>query len=53
MGATWRWLVYDSQLRAVGPEKGVMHMAIGAVINAMWDLKAKRSDCPCGNCWSR
>ena len=46
MGATWRWLVYDSQLRWLGPEKGVMHMAIGAVINALWDLKAKRSGLP-------
>ena len=46
LGATWRWLVYDSQLRWLGPEKGVMHMAIGAVINAMWDLKAKRSGLP-------
>ena len=46
MGTTWRWLVHDSQLRWLGPEKGVMHMAIGAVINAMWDLKAKRSGLP-------
>jgi L-fuconate dehydratase len=46
MGATWRWLVHDSQLRWLGPEKGVMHMAIGAVINAMWDLRAKRSGLP-------
>jgi L-fuconate dehydratase len=46
MGATWRWLVYDSQLRWLGPEKGVMHMAIGAVVNAMWDLKAKRYGLP-------
>ncbi|MDH6182346.1 L-fuconate dehydratase [Microbacteriaceae bacterium SG_E_30_P1] len=46
MGETWRWLVYDSQLRWLGPEKGVMHMAIGAVINALWDLKAKRAGLP-------
>jgi L-fuconate dehydratase len=46
MGATWRWLVHDSQLRWLGPEKGVMHMAIGAVINALWDIKAKRSGLP-------
>ena len=44
MGQTWRDLVHDSQLRWLGPEKGVMHMAIGAVINALWDLKAKRHD---------
>ena len=46
MGATWRWLVHDSQLRWLGPEKGVMHMAIGAAINALWDLKAKRVGLP-------
>ena len=46
MGATWRELVYDSQLRWLGPEKGVMHMAIGAAINALWDLKAKRAGLP-------
>ena len=46
MGATWRELVYDSQLRWLGPEKGVMHMAIGAVVNALWDLKAKRAGQP-------
>ncbi|WGD37483.1 L-fuconate dehydratase [Lysinibacter sp. HNR] len=46
MGETWRSLVGDSQLRWLGPEKGVMHMAIGAVINALWDLKAKRAGLP-------
>jgi L-fuconate dehydratase len=46
MGAFWRDLVYDSQLRWLGPEKGVMHMAIGAVVNAMWDLRAKRAGLP-------
>jgi len=46
MGTTWRDLVYDSQLRWLGPEKGVMHMAIGAVVNALWDLKAKRAGLP-------
>jgi L-fuconate dehydratase len=46
MGATWRDLVYDSQLRWLGPEKGIMHMAIGAVVNALWDLKAKRAGRP-------
>ena len=46
MGTTWRDLVYDSQLRWLGPEKGVMHMAIGAVVNALWDLKAKRAGRP-------
>lgn len=46
MGAFWRSLVHDSQLRWLGPEKGVMHMAIGAVVNAMWDLKAKLAGKP-------
>lgn len=46
MGATWRDFVWDSQLRWLGPEKGVMHMAIGAVVNALWDLKAKRAGLP-------
>ena len=46
MGATWKEFVYDSQLRWLGPEKGAMHMAIGAVINALWDLKAKRAKVP-------
>lgn len=46
MGAFWRELVGDSQLRWLGPEKGVMHMAIGAVVNALWDLKAKRAGLP-------
>jgi len=34
-------LIGDSQLRWLGPEKGVMHMAIGTVVNAVWDLAAK------------
>ncbi|WP_125776615.1 enolase C-terminal domain-like protein [Antribacter gilvus] len=46
LGATWRGFVHDSQLRWLGPEKGVMHMAIGAVVNALWDLKAKRAGLP-------
>jgi L-fuconate dehydratase len=46
MGGLWRELVHDSQLRWLGPEKGVMHMAISAVVNALWDLKAKRAGLP-------
>ena len=46
MGATSRLLAHDSQLRWLGPEKGVMHMAIGAVLNALWDLRAKRAGVP-------
>lgn len=46
MGTFWRELVHDSQLRWLGPEKGVMHMAISAVVNAAWDLRAKREGKP-------
>jgi len=46
LGAFSRRLVNDSQLRWLGPEKGVMHMAIGAVINAVWDLAARRAGQP-------
>ena len=53
MGATWRELNGDSQLRWLGPEKGVMHMAIGAVINALWDIKAKRAGLPLWQLLSR
>jgi L-galactonate dehydratase len=34
-------MVSDSQLRWIGPEKGVIHLALGAVVNAIWDLWAK------------
>jgi L-galactonate dehydratase len=40
-GKTWRHLVNDSQLRWIGPEKGVIHLALGAVVNAIWDLWGK------------
>ncbi|MHA7987780.1 L-fuconate dehydratase [Rathayibacter sp. CAU 1779] len=46
MGAASRLFMHDSQLRWLGPEKGVMHMAIGAVVNALWDLRAKRAGEP-------
>jgi L-fuconate dehydratase len=39
--AFWRTLAGDSQLRWLGPEKGVIHMALAAVVNATWDLYAK------------
>ena len=45
-GSLSRDLIGDSQLRWLGPEKGVMHMAIGAVVNAVWDLAAKRAGRP-------
>ncbi|WNV81943.1 enolase C-terminal domain-like protein [Umezawaea sp. Da 62-37] len=46
LGALSSELVGDSQLRWLGPEKGVVHMAIGAVVNAAWDLAARRADLP-------
>lgn len=39
-------LTHDSQLRWLGPEKGVMHMAAGAVVNAAWDLAATSAGLP-------
>jgi L-fuconate dehydratase len=41
MSGFWRRLVSDSQLRWLGPEKGVIHLATAAVVNAVWDLWAK------------
>ncbi|MFI9511098.1 L-fuconate dehydratase [Nocardia sp. NPDC052566] len=46
LGDFARTLTDDSQLRWLGPEKGVVHMAAGAVINAAWDLAAKRAGKP-------
>jgi L-fuconate dehydratase len=42
----YRDLVVDPQLRWLGPEKGILHMSTGAVINAVWDLWAKRAQKP-------
>ena len=44
--AFWRSLTADPQLRWIGPEKGVIHMATGAVVNAVWDLRAKLAGMP-------
>ena len=41
MAGLWRRLTSDSQLRWVGPEKGVIHLATAALVNAIWDLWAK------------
>lgn len=41
MGAFWRRLTGDSQLRWIGPDKGAVHLATAAVVNAVWDLWAK------------
>jgi L-fuconate dehydratase len=46
LGAFARSLTNDSQLRWLGPEKGVMHMAIGAVVNAAWDMAGRRAGKP-------
>ncbi len=42
----WRLVCSDSQLRWVGPEKGIIHMAGSAIINAVWDLIAKKYNKP-------
>ncbi|MFI5840397.1 enolase C-terminal domain-like protein [Catenuloplanes sp. NPDC051500] len=44
--AFWRSLSADAQLRWLGPEKGVIHMATGALVNAVWDLRAKIENKP-------
>ena len=46
LGGLYRTLVSDSPLRWLGPECGVVHMAIGAVVNACWDLAARRARKP-------
>ncbi len=45
-GKFWRHLTGDSQLRWIGPDKGAMHLATGAVVNAFWDLLAKQEGKP-------
>ncbi len=46
LGGVWRSLVGDHQLRWIGPEKGAVHMATAALVNALWDLLAKRAGLP-------
>ncbi|GAB3537465.1 L-fuconate dehydratase [Arthrobacter tecti] len=46
LGALYRELANDSQLRWLGPEKGVVHLALAAVMNAVWDLAARRAGKP-------
>lgn len=46
MGRFWRHITGDSQLRWIGPDKGAIHLATGAVVNAMWDVLAKEADKP-------
>lgn len=46
MGRFWRHVTGDSQLRWIGPDKGAIHLATGAVVNAVWDLLAKEAGKP-------
>jgi len=46
MGAFYRRLTQDGQLRWIGPEKGAIHMAAAAILNALWDLRAKLAGMP-------
>lgn len=46
MGRFWRFITGDSQLRWIGPDKGAIHLATGAVVNAVWDLLAKEAGKP-------
>ena len=45
-GAIWRRLNGDSQLRWIGPDKGAIHLALAAIVNALWDLYAKHAGKP-------
>lgn len=42
----WRSLTNDGQLRWIGPEKGAIHLATAALVNAVWDLYAKHAGKP-------
>lgn len=46
MGRFWRHITSDSQLRWIGPDKGAIHLATGALVNAVWDLWAKDAGKP-------
>ena len=45
-GAFWSHLNGDSQLRWIGPEKGAVHLALAAIVNALWDLYARSKGVP-------
>src|SRR3954471_23951162 len=45
-GAFWRGVTGDSQLRWIGPEKGAIHLATAALVNAVWDLWARAEGKP-------
>jgi L-fuconate dehydratase len=46
LGGAYRSLASDTHLRWLGPEKGVVHLALAAVMNALWDLAARRAEKP-------
>ena len=46
MGVFWKMITGDSQLRWLGPEKGVIHLATAAIVNAVWDLYTKTENKP-------
>ncbi|CAF0765225.1 unnamed protein product [Didymodactylos carnosus] len=45
-GLFWRRLNNDSQIRWIGPDKGAIHLALGSIVNALWDLYAKSMNKP-------
>jgi L-fuconate dehydratase len=45
-GRFWRHVTGDSQLRWIGPDKGAIHLATGAIVNAVWDLWARAEGKP-------
>ena len=46
MSGFWRSLTSEGQIRWIGPEKGAIHLATAALVNAIWDLWAKREGKP-------
>ena len=46
LGGFWKKITRDSQLRWIGPEKGAIHLATSAIVNAVWDLLAKEEEKP-------
>lgn len=51
LGGFSRRVTGDSQLRWLGPEKGAIHMAAAAIVNAVWDLYGRRTGSRSGDCW--
>src|SRR5690606_32798069 len=46
LGGTYRYLTSDAQMRWLGPEKGVVHLSLSAVMNAVWDLAGRLAGKP-------